>query len=88
MPAWKIPEDVLWRLHKGVRTAEARTIATTPGGSQPELRIYTNTAPKSPFAVSWSRVMKDERAARLAAAERKAEFLAAGWSEPEPPKPA
>jgi hypothetical protein len=32
--------------------------------------------------------MKDERAARIAAAERKAEFLAAGWSEPEPPKPA
>ncbi len=81
MPAWKIPEDVLWRLRKGERTAEARTMATVPGGSQSELRIYTNTAPKSPFAVSWSRVMKDDRAARKAADERKAEFIAAGWME-------
>ena len=81
MAAWKIPEDVLWRLHKGARTAEARTVATVPGGSQAELRIYTNTAPKSAFSVSWARVMRDDRAARKAADERKAEFIAAGWIE-------
>ena len=81
MATWKIPEDLLWRLHKDLRTAEARTIATVRGGSQSELRIYTNTAPKSPFAVTWARVMKDDRAARKAAEERKAEFLAAGWTE-------
>lgn len=78
MSAWKVPEELIWRLQKGVRTAEARTISTV-GGSELELRVYTNTGPKTEFTVSWSQVVRDDRAARKAAADQKAQFIAAGW---------
>lgn len=78
MKTWST-EDVLWTLHKGERTAEARV-----GIHEPELRIYTRHGPKAKFDVMWSRVMKDSRAAKAMAQEKRLEFEATGWTAPVP----
>ena len=79
--AWTAdPEDVLWTLHKADRTAEARIGSVGLVGGQPELRIYTTREEKGKFAMVYSQIMKDTRAARRAADEKRAEFVAQGWS--------
>jgi hypothetical protein len=77
MATWKVPEDVLWTLHKADRTAEART---GTGGDQPELRIYAGSGKQQTYDLLFSQVMKDTRAVRAMAAEKKREFEAQGWS--------
>lgn len=84
MKAWTIREDVVWTLRKGPRTAEARTrAASSAGGSgQPELCIYTATHERATLDLMWSQVMKDHRAARAMAEEKKKEFEAEGFVGP------
>ena len=74
------PEDVLWTLHKGDRTAEARLGTVSIGGGQPELRLYATRETKGEFGMLFCQVVKDTRAARSLAAEKRAEFEAQGWS--------
>jgi len=81
MKAWnRDPEDVLWTLHKGDRTAEARIGTAGMAGGQPELRLYTTREAKGKFAMVYNQIMKDTRTARRAALEKRAEFEAQGWS--------
>ena len=81
MKAWtKDPEDVLWTLHKGERTAEARIGTVASSGGQPELRIYATRETKGQFVMMFCQVVKDTRVARSLAAEKRTEFLAQGWS--------
>ncbi len=77
MATWKIPEDVLWTLHKADRTAEART---GTGNDAPELRIYAGAGKQQTYELLFSQVLKDARAVRTMADEKKREFEAQGWT--------
>lgn len=84
MKTWaRDPEDVVWTLHKGDRTAEARIGTVASSGGQPELRIYATRETKGTFGMLFCQVVKDTRAARSLAAEKRTEFVAQGWSEAE-----
>jgi hypothetical protein len=75
------PEDVLWTLHKAGRTAEARIGTVASSGGQPELRLYaTPDEAKGKFVMLFCQVVKDTRAARRLAAEKRTEFVAQGWA--------
>ena len=77
------PEDVVWTLHKGDRIAEARIGTVASSGGQPELRIYAPRETKGAFGMLVCQVVKDTRAARRLAAEKRTEFVTQGWSETE-----
>jgi hypothetical protein len=79
MKARKTDEDVVWKLQKGDRTAEARIGTLANGGGQPELRIYATREDKGEFGMLFCQVAKDIRAARSLAAEKRAEFVTQGW---------
>lgn len=76
MKAWREPEDVLWRLNKDDRVAEARV----PANGLAELRIYTRKTAKGPFDLLFTQTLKDQRAVRSLAAQQKKEFEAQGWA--------
>ena len=75
-------EDVVWTLHKGDRTAEARIGTVASSGGQPELRSYATAESKAEFVMLFCQVVKDTRAARHLAAEKRAEFETQGWLPP------
>ena len=80
MKAWpRDEEEVLWTLKKGDRTAEARLGTVSIGGGQPELRLYATSETKSKFVMLYCQVLKDTRAARSLALEKRAEFELQGW---------
>jgi hypothetical protein len=53
------------------------TVASS--GGQPELRLYATREAKGKFVMMFSQVVKDTRAARSLAAEKRSEFLVQGW---------
>jgi hypothetical protein len=72
-------EEVLWTLRKGDRVAEART---SPGEGAPQLRIYTGSGPKrDTYGQVSVQMVRDPKALRELADEKKREFEAAGWGE-------
>jgi hypothetical protein len=71
-------EDVIWRLCKDGRVAEARL----PFHGQPELRIYATregNTKVAKFGLIFSQIGKDERVLRTLAAEKRVEFETQGW---------
>ena len=80
MKAWQAQnEDVLWTVRKGDRTAEARVGTVAGSGGQPELRIYATREAKGTFGMLFCQVVKDMRAARSLADEKRTEFVTQGW---------
>jgi hypothetical protein len=69
-----LPEHVLWTLHKGSHTIEARAVMTPIG---PELRIYRDDT------LLWSQTFRDGDGPRLSllADQEQADFRAKGWSD-------
>lgn len=80
MTASSSKEEVLWTLRKGDRVAEART---SPGEGAPQLRIYTGSGPKrETYAQVSVQMVRDPKALRELAEEKRREFEATGWTGP------